>query len=104
MLSDLQDLFSSTVQHAAAVGYTRQGSATYGTPKPYRARVLYRARLVRDARGNSVVARGEAWIAGTPSVGLDDALTLPDGSNPPILTVELLMDEAGPSHVHVFFG
>ncbi|MHC2021488.1 hypothetical protein [Methylobacterium sp. CM6247] len=104
MLNDLADLFSATVHHAPAAGFNRQGEPISGPATPYRARVLYRARLVRGANGEGVVSRGEVWIAGTPMIGLQDALTLPDGTTPPILTAELLTDEAGPSHAHVFFG
>lgn len=104
MLADLSELFGATIEHAPAAGFNGYGEATHGTPAPYQARVLYRARLVRDAKGVQTVSRGEVWIAAPLHVGLQDRITLPDGSTPQILAAELLTDEAGPSHAHVFFG
>lgn len=104
MLSDLSDLFGATIEHAPAVGFDAFGDPAHGDPAPYRARVLYRARLVRDAKGVQTVSRGEVWIAAPLSVGLQDRITLPDGTTPKILAAELLTDEAGPSHAHIYFG
>lgn len=105
MLSDLAPLFGATIQHAPATGFNAYGEpASFGPATPYAARVVYRARQIRDAKGQRTISRGEVWIAGTPAVGLNDTITLPDGSTPPILSVELLTDENGPSHAHVYFG
>ena len=59
---------------------------------------------LRDAKGVQTVSRGEVWIAAPLSVGLQDRITLPDGTTPKILAAELLTDEAGPSHAHIYFG
>ena len=104
MLSDLSDLFGATIDHAPATGFDAYGDPAHSTPTPYRARVLYRARLVRDRNGQQTVSRGEVWIASPLHVGLQDKITLPDGTTPNILAAELLTDEAGPSHTHLYFG
>lgn len=104
MLSDLSDLFGATIEHAPAAGFNANGEAAHGAPTPYRARVLYRARLVRDRNGKQTVSRGEVWIASPLHVGLQDKIVLPDGTTPNILAAELLTDEAGPSHAHIYFG
>lgn len=104
MLNDLADLFAATIEHAPATGFNGYGEPSFGTGKLYPARVVYRGRMVRAANGDQTISRGEVWIAGTPFVGLNDRITLPDGTAPLILSFEMLTDEAGPSHVHVYFG
>lgn len=104
MLADLSDLFGATIEHAPATGFNAYSDPVYGTPTPYRARVLYRARLVRDRNGQQSISRGEVWIAAPLHVGLQDRITLPDGTTPNLIAAELLSDEAGPSHAHIYFG
>ncbi|WP_207456064.1 hypothetical protein [Azospirillum sp. SYSU D00513] len=104
MIDDLADLMPDVVEHAPANGHDVYGAPSYGPASTYRARVAYRSRLVRDRNGDTVAARGSAWLAGAPVVGLDDRVTLPDGTSPPLLAVDRLTDERGATVVKIHFG
>lgn len=105
MIDDFLDLLPGTIRHAKPLAFDAFGRVkAWSAETSYAARVTYRHRLVRDKTGNQVVARGEAWIAGAPTIGLSDRLTLPDGSTPSLIAVEIVGDEIGPHHTKAFFG
>jgi len=103
-VTDWKDLFPHTVTVASVLSRDKYGGPTYGSGIDYSARVLYKNVRTTDARGVEVLAKGVVWIQGTPSIGLDDKITLPDGTTPPILNVQMVPDERGTHHVKVYFG
>lgn len=103
-ISDFLDLMPHTVQHAAFSGRTAYGKPSYGSQTAYRARWVKKLTKVKDFGGNEVMARHVVWIAGTPDIGAEDQITLPDGTTPVLLSVEEFPDESGGHHVKVFMG
>lgn len=110
--ADFLDVLVQTVTHAAFSSRDQYGAPSYGTPTSYRARVIYKNKLVRRGDGEEVTSRGHVWFgpptgdsAGTPpSVTPEDHIVLPDGTGPDILSVESYVDETGTtSHVKAFF-
>lgn len=104
MIEDLLAFMPETILHAPAGEYDQYGQPIPGPATAYRARVVYRSRLVRNVNGDTVAARGSCWLANGPVVSVTDTITLPDGSTPPILAVDGLSDETGVRFVKVFFG
>lgn len=100
---DMAELCPHTVTHAPLASRDGFGAPTYGAGTAYAARLVRKQRVVRTPSGDEVVATGELWIAGTPTVGADDRITLPDATTPDILAVETYPDEAGTAFVKVFF-
>lgn len=81
------------------------GGVTYSTSSAsYRARVVNTNRQVYNSRGQLVAAAQEAWIASTSILSPNSKFTLPDGSTPPVLSVDVFPDEDGHHHVRVTFG
>lgn len=104
-ISDFADMMPHTVTHEEFASRDEYGLPAYGSPASLKARVSYRPHKVRTPAGDEVVARGEVWLntAGT-TVDTEDRITLPDGSTPPILSVDGLSDELGAHHAKVHFG
>ena len=70
----------------------------------YRARVVNTNKFVHDSRGEGAAVAYEAWIASTGILARDSKYTLPDGSTPPVVRVDVFPDEQGHHHVRVQFG
>jgi hypothetical protein len=103
-VSDFLDLMPATISHAPLVSRDAFGLPTYGSDTEYRARVIYKPTHVRGPAANIVLAKGVVWIAGTPTIGSEDRLTLPDGTTPPILAAARIPDEDGDHHCKIYFG
>lgn len=103
-VSDWFELMPQTVTIAEFAGRDSYGKPMYGSAIPFRARITYGPVNVRTSTGNEVVARGVVWLGGTPVMSPEDQLVFPDGSIPPIVSVDRVEDEFGPHHVKVFFG
>ena len=83
--------------------YGKQSFAASGVS--YRARLIFDARMVRDAEGREVVQAGKAIIYGAvTSLSPSWRIALPDGSTPKITFVDLIQDEDGDHHSVVGFG
>jgi len=81
------------------------GTRTYATAKELRARVEFAPRLVRTLGGDEVTASATAWVEqGDKVIGTKDKITLPDGTSPPILTVERTPDSQNRISTKVSFG
>lgn len=104
--SDLLELMPHTITHRTFAARDAYGKAVFsGSGTSYRARVSYETkRTVSRVSGQDALANGVVWIAGTPTLKLDDEITLPDGTTPPIINWEMISDENGPHHVKVYFG
>lgn len=99
----LADLMPSTVQVAAPT--TRDA---YGKPQAFGADVAVQCRveqgpqMIRGVDGREVVSTARVYTAGPVDVPLASRITLPDGTQPEILRVELQNDEDGPHHTVVY--
>ena len=106
----LRALLTRTVTIASASSRDAGGAATYGTAVTYPARVEHRQRQVKDGNGRDVLATTVVYVgtnttgAGLPSATPQSRITLPDGTTPPILTVERQDDLDGAHHEVVFCG
>lgn len=78
------------------------GAATYGTLASFSCRIESTNQKVFTAAGNGEVVERVAstriYLAEAPVVGVNDRITLPDGSQPRILAVEANGDERGAHH------
>ncbi len=76
---------------------------TYDAPAEYRARVVERLSRVVDNLGAERLATHLVWVAPDssgllPVIGPDARVTLPDGTQMPVLRVETFADETGAPH------
>ena len=104
-IADFAELLNQTVTVKALSSRDSYGKPTYGAGTSYSARVSFKARLIRGADDRLHQARGEVWLQSNVAVALDDQITLPDGTTPPILAVERAADEDGTvHHTKIIFG
>lgn len=103
-ISDFADMMPHTITLEEFAQRDAYGKPSYGSAVNYSARVSYKSKFIRRADGSEVLAQGEVWILGTPTVTVEDRITLPDGNTPVILMTELLSDELGSHHSKVIFG
>jgi hypothetical protein len=97
-------MMPATVTVAPFVSRTSYGVPTYGAAVGYRARVSNKSQLVRNANAEEVVARGNVILATVAPITVSDKVTLPDGTTPLILVVNVESDETGPIYTKLFFA
>lgn len=96
------DMMPSSISIRPLTGYS--GTApTYGTAVTYQGRISMRARNIIGRDGQTVVSRGRAWLDTVAAITVNDLVTLPDGSQPVLLAVNLQYDESGPAYTQVDF-
>ena len=102
----VRSFLRSRVTHSPYEGHAdAYGTRTYGSSRTLRARVEYSPRLVRTLDGNEVTAQATAWVEQENKViGPKDKIVLPDGTTPPILTVERKPDSQNRISTKVTFG
>lgn len=95
---------------ASVIVKTRTGRGTDGAPSFSTSATTYRCRLVnsnaevRDASGNVKVAKHEMWMYSTGSFSPESRYQLPDGSTPPVLSVDQFPDMEGAHHTRIRLG
>lgn len=99
-------LMSTSVTHQAWAGMSTDGyvTDTFGTGTVYQARVVSGQRLVRTFDGSEDVAATTVWVASTSTFSALDRWTLPDGTSPPLLSIETFRDETGVTHTKLGFA
>lgn len=103
-VADWADLTASSVTHAAAVSQGRYGSYEYGAGTSYAARISTRPRRLRRGDGQEVQLSAVVWLESSVNVKVEDRLTMPDGTTPPIVAVERVFDEVGAHHTKLYLG
>lgn len=103
-VDDFLDMMPRTVTIEPFLGRDQYTKPTYGAGVDYKARLQDRFQMVRNAEGEQVVARGIAYIACTAAVSVKDRITLPDGSQPIILSADNEDDETGAHHLRLAFA
>ena len=74
------------------------------TPSKWSARVVYVEHKTTDDAGQEIVARGKVYLGGVFSVTTKHRVTLPDGTQPPIVRVQKYPDEGGDDHEVISFA
>lgn len=74
------------------------GEKTYGEGASVAARVDYKQKEVRANSGGASelhISTAQVMLEGDQSVSLNDRITLPDGTKPPIIAIEKTPDVSG---------
>jgi hypothetical protein len=79
--------FVDTVTVEPFLGRDKYAQPSFGAPRDVAARVEYTPRLVRTIEGREVVGSTVVYTA-DQDITADDRLTLPDGKQPVILSIE----------------
>jgi len=103
------DMMPHTVTVAPVTSRDKFGTRTYGAAVSYPARVVEEQRRITTLDGVEGMSSHTVWIAphtssGIPNLGPESLITLPDGSTPPILRVEVYPDEEGDHHWKIYLG
>jgi len=103
-IDNFKDCMPHEISYSKFNGRDAYGGPSYDAPITYVARITYKPTKVRTSDGREQVARGVIWVGGSPVVALQDKITLPDGTAPPLLTSDRVSDENGDTHTKVYFG
>jgi hypothetical protein len=101
MESDLLELLTQTITIESVASRDGYGKPAYGPARTYRARVVGKIRMVRDANGEERVSSATVHVDATDIVPTD-RITLPDGSQPLVLSVGSYPDERGAHHQVIY--
>lgn len=100
--------FKETCVIKSLAGRDGFGKATYSAGVSYKCRWVRRDSMMHRSDGETVREDGELWIApaggSLPSVSPDDMITLPDGEERRILSIEQYNEGIGLDHVKVLYG
>lgn len=80
------------------------GKGTFLSPETLQCRIVHTTKQMRSPAGEEVVSRSQAWIFGAPGITTTCRITLSDGTQPPILSVDSFPDDDGAHHEKVYFG
>lgn len=104
-VDSLKELMCDTITMESRLGQSQDGVPTFASPISAKAHVSYKPTRFISSNGTLVTARGKIWVAAyVPEFNGEGKMTLPGGDNPTILTVGLMRDENGPSHMEILFG
>ena len=99
------DLMPHTITVNVFDAVNQYGEETYSTSaSTYTAMVEEHPQIVRDSFGELTLASHLAYIASTARIPVTSQITLPDGSQPPLIRSDVFSDEDGIHHVVIFFG
>jgi hypothetical protein len=59
--------------------------------------------MTRSTKGKDTVSTAQVYLDGLTPVGPDDRITLPDGTQPLIISIATLVDETGATHHKVVY-
>lgn len=94
----LRNLLTETVGHAVYLSQDAYGKPTYAAAQPRLGRLEEHTQRVTTAQGQERVTRARLFLDGLPAVGLRDQLTLPDGTQPEILSLSAVRSLQGSIH------
>ena len=103
----LLSMMPSTLRVSTRSAHSNYGAPTFtGSTVKYRARIVQKPGFVRGPEMEEVAYRHVAWVrsTGATSITVSDRVTLPDGTTPPVVAVEMYPDEDGINNRKVFFG
>lgn len=95
-----------TVNRLTGVSTDGYGRPAYSTAAlTLRCRVTEKQTLVRSFDGTQEVAKTVCWVRSTSSFSPSDRVTLPDGTTPPLISLNEYRDEnSQPHHTVLYFG
>lgn len=96
--AELKALMLQSITVKPRTAQNSYAEATYGTAVTRTCRIEQTKRLVRDAAGQEVVSSTQVYLDDVYSTAVTSEVTLPDGTKPDIITVDVHYDEVGPSH------
>lgn len=83
-------------------GLSPHNTPLYGAAYTVQARVEFNPKMIRNREGREVISNATIYLAVAYTVHPYDRITLPDGSQPPILHVYSLPDTLGTFLVTVY--
>ena len=99
------EIMNDSVTLAAVSAKDAYGKRTWAAPTTVtHCRVQSGDHKVLDQQGQEQLAIGRVYIPNKPAIGLNYKLTLPDGSQPPILAINYLADDSADHHTVVHYG
>jgi hypothetical protein len=101
----LTEIMIDTITVASVTAKTAYGVRTWGTATTIsNCRVQTGSHKVLDSEGTEKVASGKVYVPGSPTITINDKLTLPNGSQPPIIKVVSVNDQSGANHMVIHYG
>lgn len=100
-IEEWDDMMPDTITIEPFISRDAFGSSTYGAAVSYQARVQGKNKIIRTRDNVQAVSTIQVYIDSVPAVSPDDRVTLPSRfspTQPPILSVQPVGDEAGPHH------
>lgn len=85
---------SVTIEHAAAT-WDAEGNPVLGTSSANTGIIQQTNKLITDVNGQEKVSTCQIFLSGNSTIGYKDKITLPDGSQPRILSIEYMPDFDG---------
>lgn len=79
----------------ASTGYDSWGNPTTSAASTYQAIVLHTNKVIRGADGNEKVSTCRIFFPSSATIHADDRITLPDGTQPRILSINSYPDFEG---------
>lgn len=103
--SELLEIMVDSITIAGVATKDAYGKRTWTSPTTItNCRVQTGNHKVIDSAGAEQVAVGKVYVPGSPTVTLYDKVTLPDGTQPPLLTIDRVGDEIGANHTVLHYG
>lgn len=103
--SDFADVLKDEVSLAHLASRDDYNVPSYGTPSTgLKCRIVHKNTLIRDRNGSDVVSTSQIWLDYDADTTVESQITMPDGSNPPILSVEKYPDESGNYFMKIFLS
>jgi hypothetical protein len=103
-IEEFLDFMPHRVTLEALTGTALFPKKSHADPITVPARVVYEDVKTTDAAGQEVVARGKVYLGGVFGVKTTHRITLPDGTQPPIVHVLQYPDEGGAFYETVLFA
>lgn len=100
-------MMPSTIKVSTRSGHDNYGQPTFAaTTTSYRARIVEKREFLRTAEGEVLEQSHLLWVRSTGAVSIttDDRITLPDGTTPQVLSVEMFPDEDLEHHRRIRLG
>lgn len=107
--AELRSLLDQTLTRKANSGFNTRGDPTNSTASTtYACRVEAHRHIVKDASGRDAVVHHTVFVGttstgGVPAIGLNDRITLPDGTVPLLVAVDTVRDESGTHHQELHY-
>lgn len=93
---ELTDMMHDTISWRPLIQVTGRMARTYGNPVLILGRLESNDSQRLDSNGNWIAISGLFYCNDVFPIGLQDEVTMPDGTKPPLRTVNQVSDDSGP--------